>query len=121
MKKLLICYMLTLPFSALAEHLDVIEIEMTGKCSHAQYMTIVGDFNKWGEAHGYQAKIAVPLQSNNVTSTFWIGTTANAATFGKAWDAWRDAHSDSNSEPSKLTARLRECSTTLSRRGYDAY
>lgn len=120
-KKLLIGFMLAIPFSALAEHMDVIEIEMTGKCSQAQYMKIVGDFNKWGEAYGYQTKIAMPLQSNNVTSTFWLGSTADAATFGKAWDAWRNAQSDANSEPSKLTARLRECSKTLSRRSYDVY
>ena len=89
--------------------------------SFEQYMAIVEDFNDWGKGYGYNAKIAVALQSNNLTSYYWLGTSKDAATFGAAWDAWRDALSDSESTPSKLWARFRECTVNLGRRGYDLY
>jgi len=121
MKKILIAAFLLLPLNAIAEHMDVIEFEMLEDCPRDQYMAIVGDFNKWGEDYGYHAKIAFPLQSNNLISIYWLGTSANAAAFGKAWDAWRDGLADADSVPSKLSARFVACSKNLGRRGYDVF
>jgi hypothetical protein len=90
-------------------------------CSVDQYMAIVKDFNEWGEDYGYAAKIAFPVQSNNLTSMFWLGTSANAAAFGKAWDAWRDGLGDADSAPAKLAARFAACTENLGRRGYDVF
>ena len=44
-----------------------------------------------------------------------------AASFGKAWDTWRDAMSDPDSVAAKLQARLTQCDVNLARRGYDLY
>ena len=121
MKKILLAAFLLLPLNAIAEHMDVIEFEILEGCSMDKYMAIVEDFNKWGEDYGYQAKIAFPLQSNNLTSVYWLGMSTNAAAFGKAWDAWRDAQGDSDSAAAKLSARFAECSNNLGRRSYDVF
>ena len=121
MKKILIVAIICFPMSAIAEHMDVIEFQLKEDCSFSEYMEIVVDFNKWGKEYGYQTKIAYPLQSNNLVSMYWLGTSANAAAFGKAWDAWRDAQSDMDSVPAKLQARFSACEDNLGRRGYDVY
>ena len=121
MKRLLISAILLLPLSAIGEHMDVIEFELKEACSFSQYMDIVSDFNKWAANYGYHAEVAVPLHSDNMTSLFWLGTSANAATFGKTSDTWRDLRGDPDSEPAKLTARIAECSKNLSRRGYKTH
>jgi len=121
MKKLLLSAVLLLPLSAFGEHMDVIEFELRDGCSFSKYMGIVSDFNKWGEAYGYHSKIAMPLQNENLTSLYWLGTSANATAFGKAWDAWRDAQGDADSAEAKLNVRFEACSKNLSRHGYDIY
>ena len=124
MKKLLLAFIVCLSLGVSADdhsksgHMDVIEFEMLEGCSMEKYMEIVKDFNVWGKRHGYHAKIAAPLQSNNLTSYYWLGTSKDVATFGKAYDAWRNAQSDSDSEPAKLAARFSECTKNLGRRGY---
>lgn len=121
MKKILLAAFLFLPLNAVAEHMDVIEFKMVEGCSMDQYMAIVEDFNKWGEDYDYEAKIAFPVQSNNLVSIYWLGMSPNAAAFGKAWDAWRDALGDAGSVPAKLSARFAECSENIGRRGYDVF
>lgn len=121
MKKLLLAACLALPIPTFAEQLDVIEFELLEGCKFSDYMEIVADFNKWGKKYGYNAEVAVPLQSNNLTSMYWLGTSADAATFGKAWDTWRDAQADPDSEPAKLSARFSKCTKNLARRGYDIF
>ena len=121
MKKLLCAACFLLPTAASAEHWDVIAIEMTGKCSFSKFMEVVADFNEWGAEYGYQARIAAPLQQEDLKTHFWVGESANAAAFGAAWDAWRDAQSDANSTPAKLQKRFDECSVNKQRRGYDVY
>jgi len=109
------------PMSASAEHMDVIGMEMTGACTMGEFMAVVKDFNEWGKAYGYSAKIAAPLADQNLTTYYWLGTTANAAAFGAAWDAWRDAIPDAKSTPAKLWARFNKCSTNKTRSSYDVY
>ena len=121
MKRLLVSAMLLLPLPALGDHMDVIEFKLVEGCSFSKYMEIVSDFNEWGANYGYKAEIAVPLQSGNLTNMFWLGTSANAASFGKTWDVWRDALDDPESEPAKLRARFLDCEENLGRRGYDIY
>lgn len=121
MKKMILTLLLIVPFGASAEYMDVIEFEMLEGCSFDKYLAIVKDFNEWGDDYGYQAKVAVPLQSENLSSFYWLGTSKDAATFGKAWDAWRDALGDPQSSPARLWARFQECTQNLGRWGYDVY
>lgn len=121
MKKLIAIALLALPCASLADHLDVIETKLNQGCSLASYLAVVKDFNEWGKAHGYKAEILVPLQRANLETIFWVGRSASAEAFGKAWDAWRDAQSNADSVPAKLNARLDACSTSLNRSGMDTY
>jgi hypothetical protein len=109
------------PISASAEHLDVIAMEMTGACTFGEVLTILKDFNAWGEGYGYAAKISAPLQADDLTTYYWLGTSANAAKFGAAWDAWRDGQTDPKSAPAKLQARFDKCTKNKRRTGYDVY
>ncbi len=122
MNKLILVILLVLPLPALADYFDVIQFELKDGCSFSEYMEIVNDFNEnWGKKHDYQSEIAVPLQSDDLVDMFWVGRTSDAATFGKAWDAWRDELEDPDSKASDLWARFQACETNLSRRGYDVY
>ena len=122
MKKLLFLLMFCLPLTANAEYMDVIEFELKDGCSFGEYLGIVEDFNtEWAPGTGYSSRIAMPLQSNNLTSLYWIGTTENAAAFGTAWDKWRNELNDPDSVAGKLWARFEKCSSNIGRRGYDVY
>jgi hypothetical protein len=115
--------LLCLPFSAIAAngHLDVIKFELVDGCSLADHQAITRDFNEWGKDYGYQARVAAPLQNDDLSSYYWLGESADAATYGGAWDAWRDALADSDSVPAGLAERFAECSKNISRAGYDLY
>jgi hypothetical protein len=122
MKKMLAFVLLAAPMVASADYLDVIEFKLNDGCSFQQYMPIVKDFNaQFGEKNAYRAEVLMPLQSPNLTSLYWVGRTKDAATFGKAWDTWRNQLSDPNSVAAKLWERFKACSTNLARRGYDTY
>ncbi len=122
MKKLLCALLLMLPISAFADHIDVIEVQLNEGCSVSEYVAIKDDFNEqWGAKNGYQSEVLVAIQSNNLTSLFWVGRTDNAAGFGNAWDQWRTDLTDPESVASKLWARFLDCSTNVARRGYDVY
>ena len=56
-----------------------------------------------------------------MASIYWVGRSANAEAFGKAWDTWRDSLSDPKSAAAKLNARLEKCGSTEARRSYDVY
>ena len=122
MRKLFFVAILMLPTSLLADHIDVIEGQLNEGCSQQKYLAIVADFNeKWGKNNGYQTEILFPIQSNNMTSMFWVGRSANTATFGAAYDKWTEDLADPDSVASGLMERFNECSTTLGRRGYMSY
>jgi hypothetical protein len=121
MKKLLALALLACPLVATADNLDVFEFKLKDGCDFAKYMAIVKDFNEWGKAHGYRTEVLVPIQRMNLETMYWVGRSKDAETFGKAWDAWRDAQSDAGSVPAKLAARFIECNTDLNRAGYDTY
>jgi len=123
MKKVFLIALLSFPFAALADHMDVIQMTIGENCSVAQYVAIMKDFNEqWGADYGYAAELAVPLQSNDLVSVYWVGRSANAEAFGKAWDAWRDAQADPTSEAAKLQARFNACGeSNEARRSYDVY
>jgi hypothetical protein len=119
---ILIVALFALPFSAGAEYMDVIQVTLNDDCSVQQYVQIKNDFNEqWGKNNGYRAEIAVPIQSDDLVSVFWVGRAASTAAFGAAWDAWRDALPDSGSVAAKLWARIQKCSSNQSRRGYDVH
>ncbi len=122
MKKILCALLLTLPIGAFADHMDVIEVQLNEGCSLSTYLAIKDEFNEqWAKKYNYHAEVLVPIQSNNLTSLFWVGRSANAAVFGKAWDQWNADLMDDDSVASKLWARFLECGTNIGRRGYDAY
>ena len=122
MKNMISSILLILPAGAFADHVDVIEAQLTDTCGFSKYLEIVSDFNtQWGKNNGYRAEILAPIQSNNLTSIFWVGRSANTAAFGKAFDQWSKDLMDPNSTASKLWARFQECSTNLGRRGYQSY
>ena len=118
MKKILLFILFSLPLAASAGHMDVIEMELNDGCSVADLTMIVKDFNKWGKSHGYIAELAVPLQSDNLTSVFWIGRSKNTAAFGAAYDSWEADVPNAKSAPGKLSARFEACTTNVARRGY---
>lgn len=123
MKKIVLTALLAFPFAAFADHMDVIQMKLGKNCSVAQYVAIMKEFNEqWAKDYGYEAELAVPLQSHDLASVFWVGRSANAEAFGKAWDAWRDAQSDPTSMAAKLQARFDACGEVVeARRGYDVY
>ncbi len=122
MKRLILAAILALPATALAtDFMEVIEFELQEGCSFSEYMGVVRDFNEWAKDYGYRAEIAMPLHSSNLTSLYWMGRAADAATFGTAWDIWRDSQSDANSVPAKLQARFSKCSKNVARSSYDVY
>ena len=122
MKRLIIAALLLFPFGVWADHVDVIESQLNEGCSQEKYLAIVKDFNEgWGKNNGYQAEVLFPIQSNNMTSFFWVGRSANAAAFGAAYDKWTNELADANSLASSLMKRFNECSMTVGRRGYLSY
>ena len=63
----------------------------------------------------------MPIQRTDLDSMFWVGRSTDAGSFGKAWDAWRDAQVNADSVPARLNARFAACSTNVSRSGFDTY
>lgn len=121
MKRLMAALLLILSTPAMADHYDVIEFKLKDGCSLETYLQVVKDFNEWGKGYGYRAEVANKVQHPDLTTVLWLGRTASAAAFGKAWDAWRNGLGDANSAPAKLWARFSACSTNVSRRSYDVY
>lgn len=74
---------------------------------------------QWGKSHGYQAEIASAVQSEDLVSVYWLGHTASAEAFGRAWDAWRTELSNPKSVAGKLNERFEKCTDNTGRRGYD--
>jgi len=119
MRKILMAALMFIPFAAVADHLDVIQLELKEGCSLADYRAIADDFNEqWGKKNAYHGEIAVPIQSHDMKSLYWLGRSADAASFGKAYDAWLKESADPDSVAGKLSARFAECSVSVGRRGY---
>jgi len=120
MRRLVTALLLLVPVCASAEHLDVIQGKLKEKCTLAKYVEMKDDFNEqWGKSHGYRAEVASPVQSNDLTSVFWIGHTSSAEAFGKAWDTWRTEISNPKSVAGKLNERFEKCVDNTMRTGYD--
>lgn len=119
---LLTLAVLLAPICASADHLDVIQSKLKEGCTMDTYVAIKNDFNsQWGKGHGYVAELAMPVTSNDLVSIYWIGRTASAEAFGKAWDIWRTELADPKSVASKLNERFQKCETEVSRDSYDIY
>ena len=122
MKKLLLIAALLLPAPAMASTLDVISSKLKGGCTFSTYLGITKEFNEtWGKAHGYNAQLMLPVHSSDSSMVIWVGTTASAEAFGKAWDIWRTALANPNTPEAKLQAHFDACSTQISRASYDTY
>ena len=122
MKKILFVILLISPLGALADHIDVIEVRLHEGYSLSTYVAIKDDFNsQWGAMVGYQSEVLFAIQSDDLATVYWVGRSENAAAFGNAWDVWSKDLTDPDSTASKLWARFLDCSTNVSRRGYDVY
>lgn len=121
MKKLLAAALLLMPMASLADHYDVIEAKFKEGCEFSRYMAIVREFNAWAKDHGYEAEIAIKIHQANPATFIWLGRSANAETFGKAFDTWTAAVATSGSVPAELNKQFRECTEIVNRRSYDAY
>lgn len=122
MKAIFGLVLLAFSMSAFADYIDVIEVKLNEGCSLTEYLKIKDDFNsQWGSKNGYKSEVLMPIQSQNLVSLYWVGRTASAAAFGKAWDVWRTGLMDPESIPARLWTRFAACSTNVSRRGYDVY
>ena len=109
---------LACPLIAKADYVDVLEFKMKEGCTMAKYMDIVKDFNTLAEPKGYKAEILSPYYSSNLDSLIWVGRSKNLETFGKGANAYGDAAADANSAEGKLSARFRDCTTSIARRSY---
>ena len=106
----------------MASTLDVISSKLKGGCTFSTYMGITKEFNEtWGKAHGYNAQLMLPVHGSDSSLVIWVGTTASAEAFGKAWDVWRMALANPNTTEAKLQARFDACTTQISRASYDTY
>ena len=121
MKRLLIAGALLFASTpAYADSLDVIQTKLNAGCTAQQYGAIAKEFNaSWGKSNGYLAEVLMPVTSNDLTHVFWVGRTASAAAFGKAWDTWVKDLGDPNSTASKVNAKLSACAVNVSRDSYD--
>ena len=120
MRRLLMMALLLAPVAASAEYLDVIQGKVKEKCTVEKYVAIKNDFNEqWGKSHGYQAEIASAVTSNDLATVYWLGHTASAEAFGRAWDTWRTELSNPKSVAGKLNERFEKCVDNTARRGYD--
>ncbi len=104
--------------TASAEHWDVIQSKLTDGCTMQKYMAIVKDFNAYYQDKGYQAEILVPLHAEEQGSFFWIGRSASASAFGKAYDHWVMELPKEGSTVSQLSTRFQDCSDLVSRQSY---
>ncbi len=122
MKKIIGAMLLFVATASHAGHLDVISFTLKDDCSLAKYLEIVSDFNEWAGAYGYQTEIAVPVHQNDLQTIGWLGRSANAETFGKAYDAWSAGLRNNDSVPAQLAARFSECgNTNESRHAYQIF
>jgi hypothetical protein len=121
MRKVLSVILLVLPTGVFADHIDVMELQLSEGCSLSTFVALKDDINEqWGEKNGYQAEVLSPIQSDNLTSVYWLGRSANAAAFGTAYDEWATELTDPDSGVSKLLARFQECADILDRSSYEA-
>jgi hypothetical protein len=110
MKKFLMIALFCLPSVAWAGHLDVFPFTLKESCSVDALIQIKDDFNtNWGEEYAYQVEIASPLQSNDMSTIYWMGRSKSVAAFGAAADAWIEGIKDPESVAGKLNARLSDC------------
>ena len=121
MKKLLAALLLLMPMASVADHYDVIEFKLKPTCSMTTYMAIVKEFNMWAKDHGYQTEIAVKIHQADPGTHIWLGLSANAGAFGKAYDSWTAEVAKAGTVPSGLSKRFGECTELVNRRSYDAY
>ena len=121
MKRFIASTLLLLASVSHADHLDVIGFTLNDNCSFDEYLEIVNDFNEWGDDYGYQAEIAAPMYHDDIDTHYWLGRSADVETFGKAYDAWAAAQSDSGSAPAQLNARFGDCTTNSTRRAYRTF
>ncbi len=113
--------MLSAPLSASGDMLDVSTSRLNDGCDMEKYLAVVDDFNAYYKDKGYQTEIVVPVYSADLEpgTVIWVGRTASFETFGKAYEHWQAELQKTGSTVSKLSARLTECTTDVSRSSYN--
>jgi hypothetical protein len=105
--------------AANADYVDVITNEMNPDCTMEQYLETVEEFRGVMTAQGYTytVEILVPVEGENLSSVYWVGRTADFATFGAEYTKWLAGIAKSGSPEAKMNAKLNKCATNLSRSG----
>lgn len=74
------------------------------------YIKNKDDFDKnWGMDYACHVEITAPLQSNDMSTIFWLGRSKNAVSFGAVFDAWNEGIPATESVAGKLNARFVDC------------
>ena len=107
------------PQAASADYVDVITNKMNPDCTMEKYLAAVEEFRGVMTAQGYTytVEILVPIEGSDLSSVFWVGRTADFATFGAEYTKWLAALDDSRSPEAKVNAKLNKCATNVSRSG----
>lgn len=110
---------LTAPIAAGAQYVDVIVNSMNDGCPLDKYLGHVEEFRgvMKSENYSYTVEILQPLMGDDVSVIYWVGRTADLATFGAEYTRWEQALENAGSPESKVNAKLNECTTNVSRSG----
>ena len=107
------------PQVASADYVDVITNKLSSDCTMVKYMATVEEFRGVMTAQGYTytVEILVPVESSDLSNVFWVGRTADFATFGAEYTKWLAALGKSGSPEAKVNANMNKCATSQSRSG----
>ncbi len=116
---LLSLVLLLAPQLASADYLDVIVNKLNDGCSMEKYMKNVGEFRgvMKSEGYTYTVEIATPFTNDVLDVIYWIGREPNFGTFGAENDRWIAAVAKGGTPEAKISDKLGECATNVSRSG----
>jgi hypothetical protein len=110
--------MLLAPQVARADYLDVITTRL-GDCSLEKYLTLVDEFRgvMKQQKYPYTVEIAVPLINNDLDAVYWIGRTADLASFATGVTRWEGEIAKKGTPEAKVNEKLDACGENVSRSG----
>ena len=102
-----------------ADYLDVITTRL-GDCSQEKYLELVDEFRgvMKSQKYSYMVEIAIPLINDQMDVVFWIGRTADFATFGQEYSRWEKAVATGGTPEAKMNDKLNSCGENLTRSGH---
>jgi len=111
--------LLAVPLTANAQYIDLIGNKLNEGCSLEKYLGIVEEFRgvMKSEGYPYTVEIAQPLTGEDLGTVWWIGRSQNLATFGEGYTRWETALTKAGSPEAKVSQKLNDCATNISRSG----